>query len=74
MKRPLCFLAILMLFALPLTLPVIAGHAVLGNGHQIECDCTPPDHSYICLDDSTNQPLPDCVKGGVAGRRGHHVK
>jgi hypothetical protein len=54
MKRLFCFAVILILFALPFTLPALAGHAVIGAGQTVYCDCGCPPP---CVCDSNEDPV-----------------
>ena len=72
MKRLFCLALLLILFALPFTLPTFAGHAVVGSGQTINCDCS--TQFYVCLDDETDEPLPPCNTFAASARRGHRVK
>lgn len=70
MKRLVCLIALLILFALPFT--ALAGHSVVGSGHVIYCECT--TEQYKCFDDDTGELLPMCGGFAASIRQGNKVK
>ena len=57
MKSRLILLLVLLMFVLSAV--ALAGHGVIGSV-IVHCDCTPKNHVYICYDDDSGLPLPDC--------------